>query len=365
MATKNRPGGPPPDLRTAIKDAGFDWYAGDTPMTALSESERQAHLGLQIDKKEMAATAAAIAAVQALETSAFGVGAPAAIDWRSNGGNWVTSIKDQLSCGSCVSFACCATIESRVRIACRDAAFAIDLSEADLFYCGCGKCCDPGWNFPPALNYAKATGIANETKFPYTPGDQPCKTGIGPYLKIKNWTALLSMADRKNAIATKGPVVAGFIVYEDFYSYQSGVYRHVSGVEKGGHAISVVGYDDAQKCWICKNSWGPSFGESGYFRMGYGEAGMDTSFAFYDIDVDCPDVLPPVDDCASFVPQLRRVLELARQNPNLRQCLRYHVCGRPPRPRLCPPNYMQIVDLVKRILQRCPQYRVSFCRALG
>jgi C1A family cysteine protease len=292
------------------------------------------------------------------------VGAPAAIDWRNNGGNWVTPIKDQQNCGSCVSFASCATIESRVRIACRSAGFAIDLSEADLFYCGCGNCCVPGWNFPPALNFARTTGIARETDFPYTPGDQPCRSGLTPYVKIKNWTAIYSMADRKNIIATKGPVVGGFQVYEDFYSYQSGVYHHVSGPLKGGHAISVVGYDDAQQCWICKNSWGPGFGESGYFRMAYGDpSGMDTSFAFYDIDVDCPSA--PADDCAGYVPSLRRALELARQNALLRQCLRYQVCGRPPRPLSCPPAYMQVVDAVRRILQRCPQYRAPFCRALG
>jgi hypothetical protein len=40
--------------------------------------------------------------------------------------------------------------------------------------------------------------------------------------------------------------------------------------------VTIVGYDDGQQCWICKNSWGPGWGESGFFRIGYGECGIDT-----------------------------------------------------------------------------------------
>jgi C1A family cysteine protease len=37
----------------------------------------------------------------------------------------------------------------------------------------------------------------------------------------------------------------------------------------------VVGYDDGQGCWIAKNSWGTGFGESGFFRIAYGQVGFD------------------------------------------------------------------------------------------
>jgi len=41
---------------------------------------------------------------------------------------------------------------------------------------------------------------------------------------------------------TNGPVEATFTVYQDFYSYKSGVYSHVTGGAVGGHAIKMLGF---------------------------------------------------------------------------------------------------------------------------
>ena len=37
----------------------------------------------------------------------------------------------------------------------------------------------------------------------------------------------------------------------------------------GGHAVMAVGYDDAKKRFIVRNSWGSRWGLKGYFTMPY------------------------------------------------------------------------------------------------
>jgi len=70
-----------------------------------------------------------------------------------------------------------------------------------------------------------------------------------------------------------------FNVYSDFMNYKSGVYQHKSGVLEGGHAIKILGWGTASglNYWLCANSWGTSWGESGFFRIAYGECGIDSS----------------------------------------------------------------------------------------
>ena len=41
-----------------------------------------------------------------------------------------------------------------------------DLSEAHLFYCGCGACCSQGSNFAPALDFRKDNGVSKEAVLP-------------------------------------------------------------------------------------------------------------------------------------------------------------------------------------------------------
>ena len=71
----------------------------------------------------------------------------------------------------------------------------------------------------------------------------------------------------------------GFTVYKDFMSYKKGVYTHETGSVMGGHAVKILGWGHDDKSgldyWICANSWGPKWGEDGYFRIAFGECGID------------------------------------------------------------------------------------------
>ena len=37
----------------------------------------------------------------------------------------------------------------------------------------------------------------------------------------------------------------------------------------GGHAVLCVGYDDSTETFIIRNSWGPNWGQKGYFTLRY------------------------------------------------------------------------------------------------
>lgn len=205
--------------------------------------------------------------------------APPSYDWRNVGGiNYVTPVKNQGGCGSCVAFGVIGAFEAVIKI---ETGATTDLSEAHLFYCGGegSANCDDGWYISAALNYLKSVGTPDESCFPYSDYDQPCnpcpdwETRV---YKLKSWHAVSGASNIKNALVTYGPLVTSFTVYYDFFSYTNGIYEY-DGVSElaGGHAVCVVGYNDNPGYWICKNSWGSSWGDNGYFKIKYGEVGID------------------------------------------------------------------------------------------
>ncbi|HEY2721626.1 MAG TPA: C1 family peptidase [Chitinophagaceae bacterium] len=78
----------------------------------------------------------------------------------------------------------------------------------------------------------------------------------------------------KACLAQGYPFVFGFTVYDSFESEQvarTGKLNMPGKAEKvvGGHAILAVGYNDSQKRFIIRNSWGTNWGLNGYFTMPY------------------------------------------------------------------------------------------------
>ena len=96
-------------------------------------------------------------------------------------------------------------------------------------------------------------------------------------LKYKNYTTW-HFDTIKEMLVTGGPIHTGFTVYEDFMQYKSGIYQHTSGSSLGGHAVVIIGYgsENGINYWIIQNSWGPEWGEQGYFRIKMGEVGIDS-----------------------------------------------------------------------------------------
>ncbi len=202
---------------------------------------------------------------------------PDSFDWRNKDGrNWMTHVTSQ-GCGDCWVHATVGAWEADINIATDSAEYDPDLSEQQVLSCsGIGSC--SGGNF--AGYYLQSTGLFDEDCFPYLGTDEPCESRCSDWQDRILFRALSTQWVSSSAIKAlvyQQPTYTVMDVYEDFPSYTGGVYEHVWGDYCGGHAVVIVGWNDADSCWICKNSWGTGWGENGYFRIKYGECGVGST----------------------------------------------------------------------------------------
>jgi C1A family cysteine protease len=83
-----------------------------------------------------------------------------------------------------------------------------------------------------------------------------------------------TLTSLKVCLAHGYPIAFGFQVYESFESAEvarTGEVPLPATTEGllGGHAVLAVGYDDATTRFLVRNSWGPNWGQGGYFTMPY------------------------------------------------------------------------------------------------
>jgi len=215
-------------------------------------------------------------------------------------------VRDQSACGSCWAFGTTESFNDRLCVSTKN---TIILSPADVLAC-CSLTCGMGCNggYPEAAwDYFKSHGVVPNTCFSYpypacahhviSPDYPPCPSAEYPTPKCNKTCAdgsdftkdkikaksVYSISGESNIIkelSTKGPVSAAFTVYNDFLAYKSGVYQYVSGDALGGHAVEIIGYgtENGVNYWTVKNSWNPSWGDNGYFKIirGTDECGIES-----------------------------------------------------------------------------------------
>ncbi len=82
------------------------------------------------------------------------------------------------------------------------------------------------------------------------------------------------LGQMRGCLASGSPFLFGFTVYQSFESPEvakSGVASLPQPGEQalGGHAVLAVGYDDPAQTFTVRNSWGPGWGQDGYFTLPY------------------------------------------------------------------------------------------------
>lgn len=215
------------------------------------------------------------------------VAAPTSFDWRTES-KCVHPIRDQGHCGSCWAFAASEVLSDRFCLASKG---SVDLVLSPEYMVDCDKSdygCNGGY-LDRSWNFLKNTGIPTDACYPYVAGggvaskcNKTCQDGSPLKLyKTKNIVEMSSESEVEADLVKNGPVETGFMVYQDFISYKTGVYHHVSGGLLGGHAVKIVGYgvESGTKYWIVANSWAESWGEKGFFRIkkGSNECGFESN----------------------------------------------------------------------------------------
>ena len=222
---------------------------------------------------------------------------PPTWDWRDvDGEDWTTSIKNQGNCGSCYAFGSLAGLEAVIKIKNEDPDLSIDLSEQFMVSCGqewmSGMFGCDGAYHSPTFNFIETYGSIPEYCFPYVSGASgyvpPCSDKCDEWqdlvIEIDDWHTVSSDIESiKNALIEHGPLPTTMIVYSDFYDYPGGVYEHPGpDPDPTNHLVTIVGYNDYQGCWICKNSWGTYWGENGWFRIAYGDCKIEQDTVYFE-----------------------------------------------------------------------------------
>lgn len=138
---------------------------------------------------------------------------------------------------------------------------------------------DSGAFIRDGIKTMNALGVCNEKDWPYIIPQFTTKPPAILYKKaITNQVLRYMRLNNANLIQLQSclsegfPFVFGFTVFESFQTIsKNGIMPMPKPTEQrlGGHAVMAVGYDDAKKMFIVRNSWTKNWGDQGYFYMPY------------------------------------------------------------------------------------------------
>jgi outer membrane biosynthesis protein TonB len=136
---------------------------------------------------------------------------------------------------------------------------------------------DDGTTIPAALALLQQTGAATLADMPYVAGEFTVKPSAGAladatHYKIASYgyIAPTDLTSMKTQLSAGLPVILAMSVYYNFYTLgQNEIYNTTSGAYQGGHAVTIVGYDDAKQAVEIINSWGPYWATAGYGWISY------------------------------------------------------------------------------------------------
>ena len=268
-------------LTNLQKTSSFEVYSSPEEHPFKSTEEVIARLGLKVEYLH--------------DTSKMKMGLPnlslpESFDSRVQWPTCIHPIRNQAKCGSCWAHAASEVLSDRF---CIDSEGKVDVVlspqdfvSCDIFDYGCN-----GGSTIFSWLYLRIYGLVVDECKPYTSQEgQVEECGlinegkcVDDKVEFKKYKAeKFYMFNTVNAIKEDiylhGPIESGFLVYSDFKDYKSGVYQRGKHTQLlGGHAVKIIGWgkENDTEYWIVANSWGETWGENGYFRIAFGECGIE------------------------------------------------------------------------------------------
>ena len=210
---------------------------------------------------------------------------PVRFDLREKGA--LPPVRDQGGFGTCWAHAALASLESCLM---KRGGHAPDFSENNManlsgFDGGFG---DGGTADMAGAYLLRWDGPVLERDDPY--GRPGASRGYPPAFHLQSTRLIPQMRDAtdtagiKESLMQLGAVWVGYNHSWNAYRKDTAAYYDARGKGDGGHAVALVGWDDAYPAgnfgtvppgdgaWIVRNSWGKEFGEDGYFHVSYHDA---------------------------------------------------------------------------------------------
>lgn len=190
------------------------------------------------------------------------------VDWS---GKLTTPVKDQGYCGSCWAFSATEQIESDSM---RTLGTSYILSPEQITQCDTTSSgCNGGWT-ERAYNYVKkAGGIETDASYPYTSYQGvtgSCHSSASQFkIGVDSYTTLSGESSMATYVQSTGPLSV-CVDASTWNSYKGGIMTSCGN--RVDHCVQAVGVDASSSgYWKVRNSWGTSWGESGYIRLAYGK----------------------------------------------------------------------------------------------
>jgi len=192
--------------------------------------------------------------------------------------NWVTSgavtpVKNQGQCGSCWAFSSTGAMEGAHFMATKT---LVSLSEQQLVDCSKQNSGCNGGLMDYAFKYAETTPMMLESEYPYLARksifSKCSKAKTEGKIEVSTFMDVTPKSKTQmQAALAKGPVAIAIEADKSvFQTYHSGVMTSASCGQQLDHGVLAVGYgtESGQDYFLVKNSWGASWGDAGYIKLG-------------------------------------------------------------------------------------------------